>query len=75
MSSHRIEADLALNALAGGVTVDGGLDRPALIAGVGDPDDTTDVGMVYIRLDGTAGNEVLYIWDNTAGTWDVVSAA
>ena len=57
-----------------GYAPDGALDRPALIVGVGVPDDTTDVGMVYINLAGATGDLVLYTWDSTAGVWDAMTA-
>ena len=73
MSAHRISADLAA-ANAAGATVEGG-DRPALICGAGVPSDTADRGMVYIRMNtGLTGDTVLYTWDDTAGTWDPMTA-
>lgn len=49
--------------------------RSPLLFGSGAPDDTADVGWVYIRTDsGTTGDTVLYTWDDTGSTWDAMTA-
>ena len=67
MSGHRVLADLA----GTGTFLSG---RAAILVGAGAPDDTADVGLVYIRTDGSNGDEVIYTWDSTASTWDVMTA-
>jgi hypothetical protein len=50
------------------------ISKHAIIIGDGAPDNTDDVGLVYIRTDGSNGDEVLYTWDATAGQWDAMTA-
>ena len=74
MSNHSATQDLVNLARCGGdVPVDGSLERPGIIAGIGVPSDTLDVGMLYLNLVGGTSDLVLYVWDDNTSAWVVLT--
>lgn len=51
------------------------IDKFLVKYGSGAPSDSDDDdALIYVRTDGSNGDEVVYTWDDTGSTWDALTA-